>query len=361
MLASTLAAALLTTVLALAATASAATLNVTGTWQAVYHCASGACANTNVPATLTLTEAAGSATVSGSASGKGLEGSVSGTLSGNVLTLSVSGAHGYAASGSETISADGGSWAGTYKDSNATSGTLTATRGATSAAGGGPRRSGLAVLCSFEAFANNYICTAEASDDSAISPAVTPTGTVKFSASGGSFAPQETCTLAPSLSSPATASCIVVFIPPLSGLPAHGGVPVSASYSGDGVFAPSSAKAGAPPRPKVVSIASAPAGATVTVSCPSGLQSCPINVALSIVQRGTAIRASSKPKSRTVTIAARTVTLQPAHKQKIKVSLNRAGRKLLAAHRRLPAQVKVSSRGVVLKSQKLTIRQKRRA
>jgi hypothetical protein len=40
--------------------ASAATLNVTGTWQAVYHCTSGACAGEPKSGTFTLTQVEGS-------------------------------------------------------------------------------------------------------------------------------------------------------------------------------------------------------------------------------------------------------------------------------------------------------------
>ena len=48
-----------------AVSASAATLNVTGVWQAVYHCTSGPCAGEAKSGTFTLTQAEGSSAVTG--------------------------------------------------------------------------------------------------------------------------------------------------------------------------------------------------------------------------------------------------------------------------------------------------------
>ena len=70
--------------------ASAATLNVTGTWQAVYHCTSGPCAGEAKSGTFTLTQAEGSSAVTGKLvlnTAIAAEGTITGTLTGNTLEL----------------------------------------------------------------------------------------------------------------------------------------------------------------------------------------------------------------------------------------------------------------------------------
>jgi pimeloyl-ACP methyl ester carboxylesterase len=108
--------------------ARAATLNLTGTWQANYHCEAGWCAGGDFPATDVLTQAEGSNVVTGS---NQIE-SISGTLSGNTFVYQ-STTGGYVAQATLTISADGLSWSGPASDNNGTSGTYTATRQATKA------------------------------------------------------------------------------------------------------------------------------------------------------------------------------------------------------------------------------------
>ncbi len=108
--------------------ARAAALNMTGAWQANYHCEAGWCAGEDFPATDVLTQAEGSSAVTGS---NGSE-SISGTLSGNSFSYE-STTGGYVAGGTLTISADGLSWSGPVTDNNGTSGTYTATRQATKA------------------------------------------------------------------------------------------------------------------------------------------------------------------------------------------------------------------------------------
>jgi hypothetical protein len=101
--------------------ASAATLNVTGTWNTVYHCMSG-CSG-DFPDTFKLTQAQGSATVTGTDE---INGTVDGSLSGNTLTLTETDGS-YTAHFDVTLAANGASWSGTLTDSNGTSGTDTAT------------------------------------------------------------------------------------------------------------------------------------------------------------------------------------------------------------------------------------------
>jgi pimeloyl-ACP methyl ester carboxylesterase len=112
----------------LAGAASAAALNMTGTWKANYHCEAGWCAGGDSPATDVLTQAEGSSVVTGS---NGSE-SISGTLSGNTFNYT-STTGGYEAKATLTVSADGLSWTGPATDNNGTSGIYTATREATMA------------------------------------------------------------------------------------------------------------------------------------------------------------------------------------------------------------------------------------
>ncbi|MHB8242097.1 MAG: alpha/beta fold hydrolase [Solirubrobacteraceae bacterium] len=102
-------------------TASAFALNVTGTWNANYHCEAGWCAGQDFPAPgVVLEQAKGSSHVTNPPS-------ASGTLSGNTLTLD--GQEGsYTFHEVLTIAANGKSWSGSLSDSNGTSGTDTATR-----------------------------------------------------------------------------------------------------------------------------------------------------------------------------------------------------------------------------------------
>ena len=110
------------------ASASASALNLTGVWEAVYHCETGWCAGAEFPATDVLTQAEGSDVVTGS---NAVE-SITGTLTGNTLEYqSTTGS--YTAGGVLTISADGLSWSGSVSDNNGTSGTYTAKRKATKA------------------------------------------------------------------------------------------------------------------------------------------------------------------------------------------------------------------------------------
>ena len=111
------------TLMSLTSVASAAGINVSGTWSANYHCESGWCAGSNFPATDILTQAEGSRTVTGS---NGSE-TISGTLTGYTFNYE-SKVGSYKANGTLTVSADGLSWSGHASDNNGTSGTYTATR-----------------------------------------------------------------------------------------------------------------------------------------------------------------------------------------------------------------------------------------
>jgi hypothetical protein len=108
--------------------------------------------------------------------------------------------------------------------------------------------------------------------------------------------------------------------------------------------------------PAVGSVSTGPGTATTTVSCPTGAQSCPISVSLSVVQRGGQVSAARKVKPRTVIVGSKAVMLASGQSQKITVVLNAAGRKLLALHKHLSALLKVSTGATVLKTQKVQIK-----
>ena len=350
----------------LPATGAAAEVNATGTWQATYHCASGSCAGQEKSGVFVLQQAAGSSTVTGTlnVTGGG-EGAVTGTLSGSTLTLEGKGtASSYTATGVETISADGLSWTGSYSDSAGTSGTLTASRPSLPvfpATPGALRPSAIQVLCNYEVAAANFTCTATVGDASKEGAAQTPTGTVSFTAPSGSFTPLGQCLLVAHPGTGSTASCSVTYTPATK-IPPGAQAPVTGAYSGDSVFAPTAAKAGtgAVVSPIVGATSSTGEGVKTTVKCPIEKTSgCPIAVEVSLYESGGAIVAS-KLKRKKVTIASSKLTLKAGQTRAVTVSLNRAGKRLLAKHKRLTALLTVSSGGVTIKTQKLTFKSKHR-
>ena len=340
-------------------TAVAAEVNATGTWQAAYHCASGSCAGQEKSGVFVLQQAAGSSSVSGTISiAGGGNGSVSGTLSGNTLTLEGIGERGYTAKGVETISADGLSWSGSYSDSAGTSGTLTASRPSLPVFETTPLRpSAIQVLCNLVVATSNFTCTAQVGDASGSSPAKIPTGTVSFTAPSGSFSPAPQCALLATPGSPNVASCSVTYTPAAK-IPAGTPAPVTGAYSGDSLFAPSAAKSGtgAVVSPIVSAVSSTGEGAKTTVSCPAGGASCAVVVGLYVEESPSGAVTSRKTKRKKIAIGSTKLTLAAGQKRTVTVSLNRAGKRLLAKHRRFTALLEVSSAGKTIKTQKLPIK-----
>jgi pimeloyl-ACP methyl ester carboxylesterase len=105
--------------IALAAPAAASALNITGTWNANYHCEAGWCAGSDFPAPgVKFEQAKGSSVVTAPC------GCIKATLSGSVLTLD--GEEGsYTYHEVLTFAPDGKSWSGSLSDSHGTSGTDT--------------------------------------------------------------------------------------------------------------------------------------------------------------------------------------------------------------------------------------------
>lgn len=352
-----LAAGLATAAVALAGVASAAAVNLTGTWQSVRHCVIGGCAGKDLTDTFTLTQAPGSNTVTGT----GQHGAtVSGTLTGSTFAVTATSA-GYVATASVVISADGLSWSGSYQDNKGASGTFTATREGTTPTGE-LRPSATQVICNLQVAFSNFTCTAQVGDASEQSPPKVPTGSVRFTAPKGAFEPTEACRLLATPGSGSVSSCSVTYVPPFEGIPTGTAAPVTAVYSGDTVFATSTGRpgAGAGVSPTASPATVGPGEATTTVSCPAGAQSCPITVNLSVVQQGEQVVAARKAKRRTVTIGGTAVTLRAGQRRTITVTLNRVGRKLLAAHKHLLALLQINSRGVAIRTQKIQIKPPRK-
>ncbi len=350
--------------LACAAPAMAAEVNVTGTWQGAYHCESGKCAGQEKSGVFMLSQAAGSSAVTGSLNvAGGGQGSVTGTLSASTLTLQGTGENGYTAKGVETISADGLSWTGSYEDSAGTKGTLTASRPSLpvfETTPGTLRPSAIQVLCNYQVAPANFTCTAQVGDANEAGPAKIPTGAVAFTAPSGSFSPTASCGLVATPGSPNVASCSVTYTPAAK-IPAGTPAPVTGSYSGDSVFAASAAKSGtgAVVSPIVGAATSTGEGAKTTVSCPADAASCPIVVGLYVEESGGGAVTARSAKRRKITIGVTKLTLKGGQKRVVSVSLNRAGKRLLAKHRRFTALLKVTSGATTIKSQKVQIKPKR--
>ncbi len=333
------------------APAGAAALNLTGIWQAAYHCAVGPCAGQVHAGTLNLKQAEGSSAIGGSLSVAGeLEGTVAGTLTGSTLSLEGVGTNGYTAKGIETVSADGLSFNGSYEDNHGTSGTFTAVREAP--ASPTLKASAIEVLCNLELASSQFTCSAEVGGTGASAP----TGTVAFSATTGAFTPLPKCSLTTTPGSPTVADCTVTYVPPAGGIPTGTVAPVTATYSGDSVYAPSTAFAGAGAGISATVASAAGSGESVTtaVTCPGGAKSCPIEAVLLVAEEGNAVVA--RAKRRTVTLGKLSTTLKAGEKRKLTVRLNHAGKRLLASHHRLSVLLRVSSGGVVVKTAKVKIK-----
>jgi pimeloyl-ACP methyl ester carboxylesterase len=107
----------------LVGSASAAALNISGTWNANYHCEAGWCAGQDFPAPgIVYVQARGSNLVYGG------EGTFVGTLKGNELTFHAVGPGTYEIDQTLIFSADGKTWTGPLSDSNGTHGTDTGVR-----------------------------------------------------------------------------------------------------------------------------------------------------------------------------------------------------------------------------------------
>jgi hypothetical protein len=248
------------TAVAALGTASASAATVAGTWSC---CGSGGASEQS----WTISESGGS--LSGSASDSaGTFSPISGSISGTSVRI-VTGPYttdpGYTATFVGTI--DGETMSGTWTSNvGGQEGTWSATRTSGPSAEeeaikkaeeakkkkeeeekAAKRKSAIQVNCnSFapDAPGEYFQCTAQVGDASGRSPAVRPTGSVAFalsSGAGGGFQGASTCALVASQTGGPTSFCAVNYVPPLPGWIPIGSQPaISAAYSGDSVFTPSS-------------------------------------------------------------------------------------------------------------------------
>jgi hypothetical protein len=214
--------------------AARSSVNITGTWGC---CGSGGAATQS----WTVTQS-GAGSLSGSASdGGGPFATISGSVSGSSVTLVTTYTRlSYVATFTGTVSTDGRTMSGDWSSSASQSGTWTSTL-----AGTPVRSSSTQVNCTLnnpDAPNQFFDCTAQVADASGAATPLTPTGTVTFSVNpggGGGFQNSNACQLQASQSGP-TAFCDVDYIPPSGGIPIGQQPPITADYSGDASFAPSS-------------------------------------------------------------------------------------------------------------------------
>jgi len=212
--------------------AAQSSVNVTGTWNC---CGSGGAATQSWMITQS-----DSGSLSGSASDQGgTFATISGSVSGSSVTVvtTYTGSS-YVATFTGTVSGDGGTMSGNWSSNASQSGTWTATLA------GGTRPSSTQVNCTLnnpDAPNQYFDCTAQVADASGAATPQTPTGTVTFSVNpggGGGFPNSNVCQLQASQSGP-TAYCDVDYTPPSGGIPIGQQPPITANYSGDSTFSPS--------------------------------------------------------------------------------------------------------------------------
>jgi hypothetical protein len=154
-----------------------------------------------------------------------------------------------------TISDDGNSFTGTFSDTFGNSGNITWTRLSGPPMDGagcsghvtGQGSSAIEVICNLEnpdGVNAVFVCTAIVGDARDTSPAQPPTGTVDFAldaGAGGSLG-APSCQLMPSQTGGSTSFCSVNYTPPAGGIPVGSQPPLSATYTGDGTFMPSTGR-----------------------------------------------------------------------------------------------------------------------
>jgi hypothetical protein len=107
-----------------------------------------------------------------------------------------------------------------------------------------------------------------------------------------------------------------------------------------------------PLRAKLGSPTPSGTGATLRVSCPTNSSlSCRVTLTLTIVEK--VKNKKHKTVKRTVTLGSAASTVKAGAQRQVTVSLNRAGKKLLAARRRLLVQLTVTQGGKKLTSEKV--------
>lgn len=216
-------------------------LDVRGTWQTVVVY------GTRFPATLIISDmdAAGHVRGHWSIHGEGASGRMVGTISGSKMVLRTTEANAdYRYTGTVRIRNGRLVWSGRWVGPVPTwKGTFTATLGEpliVASPQGGERPSAALVVCNRDMTVSSdgavLSCTAQVTDASAQPGSTAPTGEVTWTAEAGALT-TTTCSLG--TGSGSTASCAVSLRAGAGEIPIGSAPPVTASYAGDAVFAPS--------------------------------------------------------------------------------------------------------------------------
>ena len=202
-------------------------------------------------------------------------------------------------------------------------------------------------------------CTATVTDTQS-SAASTPTGTVSFTSSptSGHFGNAGSCTIQ-ATGTTGIASCKITFTPSTTASYA-----LTAKYKGDNTHLASSGQsrpitATTPGRATVKHISTSGATISVRVSC-TGSISCNIKLTASVletIQSGKviAIAASTNTTKKTITIASNTATIPAGSTKTIKLTLNGAGKQLLAKRHPLKAKLTVTQSRKTVTSRTITL------
>lgn len=215
---------------------SAAPSDPRGTWTVVSHCTSGWCRGQDFPNVWTISTWNRR---SGAVTGTDTTGTLAGGFSGGTLRITGT-AGGYTARAVAHLS--GTRVSGSWTDSNDAAGTLTGTFTPTRT----PRASRTQLSCDL-LLANTsfpyFACTVVVGDASGEVPAERPTGTVAVTVDpGGPGAVAGGCTLVPSGTGGPTSFCGVTYNTGGVTIPVGTQPPLTATYSGDDAFDPSTGR-----------------------------------------------------------------------------------------------------------------------
>ncbi|HTW20299.1 MAG TPA: hypothetical protein VME70_08825, partial [Mycobacteriales bacterium] len=202
-------------------------------------------------------------------------------------------------------------------------------------------------------------CTATVTDTQP--GGATPSGTVSFTSSrtSGHLANTGRCTLQATATT-GIASCRIVFTPS-----AVASYTLTGNYSGDNTHLVSSGRskpitATAPGRARVKHISTSGATISVGVSC-TGSTPCNIRLTASVLEtihggKVIALAASTKSTKKTITIVSKTATILAGATKTINLTLNDAGKQLLAKNHPLKAKLTVTQSRKTVTSKTITLR-----
>jgi hypothetical protein len=331
---------------ALAPTGAFAATNISGTWDC---CGAGGAAEQDFVITDSSGSLSGKGLLPGGTSFAVISGSVSASSVTIVTTYEASFDAGYVATFVGTLEAGGQGMSGTWSSNEGQSGSWSATLAGSAPATTKKGSSFTAVQCIISTVAlETSTCTAQVAGYGSSHP-VSPTGSVSFSASSGTIG--SGCVLAATPGSPGISSCTVSYVPSATLSPGTP-PPVSAHYSGDSNFGPSSGTSSYVPHSVVLfedeSVAAdteVPDGAT-TEGIPVDLTNTnpfPVSADETLTVSGypPVANSSSAVAARTQVIGRGSFNVAPLRTIASKVKLTSGGAELLKKHKRLTAMLVV--------------------